>query len=280
MPPWAAPVGIVALSLVGASSAMFYVHSHPGFVPVITEKLAARAHRIWAYRSSDRKTERAGGQPSTRQAGDHATLQRALEGAASAGASSPADTPGGNRAAALPESAADSTPISQQATTQVLGQSAPDGTHALSTAVPSLQEPAHEPASSLSAPDQPVKVTSGGAMQANNEKQPAAEDVRNVATGSAKGDSTKHAADFSDESQTASTAAAQAPKKMRREAPQSVEGFTRHDVPELLREADAAEGRGDYRLARYSYKLILKLEPTNSTARSGLHRVDTAAQSR
>jgi hypothetical protein len=54
-----------------------------------------------------------------------------------------------------------------------------------------------------------------------------------------------------------------------------VDGFTRHDVPELLQEADAAEARGDYRLARYSYGLVLKLEPANRTARSRLHRLQT-----
>lgn len=59
-----------------------------------------------------------------------------------------------------------------------------------------------------------------------------------------------------------------------------VDGFTRKNVPELLRVADTAARRGDYRLAAYDYRLILKLDHDNVRARTGLRLIQESERLR
>jgi Protein kinase domain len=56
----------------------------------------------------------------------------------------------------------------------------------------------------------------------------------------------------------------------------SIDGFHCGDIPDLLRKADAETGRGDYAHARYSYGVVLRLDPRNADARNGLHKIEEA----
>jgi len=69
-------------------------------------------------------------------------------------------------------------------------------------------------------------------------------------------------------------------KKPLRQPFPTVDGFTRKNIPELLRVADTAARRGDYRLASYEYNLILKLDHGNARARIGLRLIQSAEQLR
>ena len=75
------------------------------------------------------------------------------------------------------------------------------------------------------------------------------------------------------DAQTNAPASAELSKKPLRQPPLMIDGFTKRNVPELLRVADIAARRGDYRLAAYEYRLILKLDQHNVRARTGLRLI-------
>jgi hypothetical protein len=84
-----------------------------------------------------------------------------------------------------------------------------------------------------------------------------------------------------DDKQTAPPATPRWPTRKRAsESPFTVDGFSRQDIPDLLRQADSYAQRGEYRLARYEYVLVLKLDRNNVQAREALRRLPAAWQSR
>lgn len=92
---------------------------------------------------------------------------------------------------------------------------------------------------------------------------------------------TEHSAFRTDDTETGSSAADNPiSQKRSQESPERVDGYSRDDVPGLLRRANYHATRGNYFLARYEYRLVLKLAPYNVEAQDGLRALQARWKSR
>jgi serine/threonine protein kinase len=169
------------------------------------------------------------------------------------------------------ESQASATPVASNPSAAptlqpAVAQSSSD--HPMSEGAPVSGAPASSPAVETSQkPVDPAHTASPQTVESSDHNQPAADNA------------TAH--DSHADNQTAPPAT---PKPLaRKRAPESaltVDGFSRQDIPDLLSQADSSTAHGDYRVARYTYFLVLKLDRNNVRAREGLRRLPAAWQSR
>jgi serine/threonine protein kinase len=253
-----------AVLLIAAASWALYIRSQTNAFPPFAAKLESK---IRALTSGTGKLSEYSTQIPSRAADEHSI-------AAPADPQNPetADAPATvSQTSAIPVA---SSPAAVPTLQPIAAQSSSD--HPTSESAPVSGAPASSPPVETSPkPVDPSQTSSLQAVESSDHNQSA------VDSSTVHGSPAASSASRDDDQQTAPPATPKPPARKRAlESPLTVEGFGRQDIPDLLRQADSSTARGDYRLARYEYGLVLKLDRNNVHAREGLRRLLAAWQSR
>jgi serine/threonine protein kinase len=247
---------LLMLLFIGTAGWAFYVHSNTGSYPAFVNKLVGASQQLPQTLRALKPAEPAGPGKSN-----------APDGSVNSVGTRAASTPH-NASGAATQTAPDDSDVAASASPTAPGgqssnQPAPNDAASVVPATSPATQPAGTATSSqpgTAAPSPSPSLTAGGTATApaeNVERSP-----------------------FSpvgaDGQQNPEIAVRPAKKPVRQPLPTVVDGFTRKNIPELLRAADSEAQRGDYRLAAYSYNLVLKLDHTNAPARTGLRLIQQA----
>jgi len=260
------------LLLIAAASWALYIRSQTGAFPPFVAKIESKIQP--ALTAVAGKFGESSTQVPSRAADEQIVEHNAEHNVAPARPQNPetADAPAAeSKPSPVP---AASSPTTAPTLQPVVAQSSSG--HPISDRVPVSGAPASSPPLETSPkPADPFHPASPQAVESSDHNQPAADNaiVRDSLTASS--------ASRDDDKQPALPATPRPPARKRAsESVLTVAGFSRQDIPDLLSQADSSTARGDYRLARYEYGLVLKLDRNNVQAREGLRRLAAAWQSR
>ena len=256
---WPRLVLYSALLLVGAASWAFYVRSSTGTFPPLIAKIDSKIKPALTLTAAKLTGSPTQAQIPHRSVDEHSAPPAPPQNAATV------DTPA--TAAQTSVASAASSPATGSVLQPVSAQSSTDHPVSKTTLVsgaPSSSPPVEASAQSV---DQ-SQTASPRAAESSDNDQPAADKA------TAQDNLNASSVLREDDKQNTWRAAPKPPARKRAaEASLTVDGFTRQDVPDLLRQADSSALRGDYRLARYEYGLVLKLDRNNVQARDGLRHL-------
>jgi serine/threonine protein kinase len=267
---WPSLILISALLLIAVAGWALYIRSQTGAFPPLIAKLESKLEsKIGALTPGTGKLSDDSAQVHSSAAADHSIAPARPQSPQTADA-----PPAVSQTSAVP---AASSPAGVPTLQPVVAQSSSD--HPVSESAPSGAAASAPTTDTSEKPVDPSQSASPKVVESSDHNQPAVDNA--TAHDSLAASSASHDKDKDEEKQTVPPGTLKPfARKRASESASTVDGFSRQDIPDLLRQADSSTARGDYRLARYEYGLVLRLDRNNVPAREGLRRLAAAWQSR